>query len=406
MNKKCYFIDWLSVYCLQTCDFTQVVHPLFTDYKFELQKFHSRQFSHIWYVYDSCSNKIFEIESQPCSDIMNKLACIIKVSNETLYTYDAVSLLLEFMKAYGFVYKSLSRIDICCDLIRFDNQCTPQRLINRFLSTEWRHLHAKSYTLVGNNGNHLDHEYIRWGSRSSGLCVYMYNKSKEMRDKSPKKWIQDCWATNGLDYTKNDIWRIEFSIKGDAQYLTDRSEIVLEKFGDNIISKRSGEVIFRLSADYFLQREFVRETFLTYAKKYFVFVVSATDKNVTRMTKVQLFDNDKSITLLPARRESQTLFTLSDRMAVKRLFTIITKSNNQEAKDNAICGLKALLCQYESTNYRTDLLRYYYKLRKEAFAQDATGESYNKLRKEIRDEFIRYGLFTMSELMDMLAAVD
>lgn len=339
----------------------------------------------------------------PCSEIMHSRACIIKVANETLYTYDAVNLLLEFMKAYGFVYKSLSRIDICCDLIKFDNQCTPQRLINRFLSTEWRHLHAKTYTLVGNNGNHLDHEYIRWGSRSSGLCVYMYNKSKEMRDKSPKKWITDSWAVNGLDYTKHDIWRIEFSIKGDAQYLTDRSEVVLERFGDNLISKRSGEVIFRLSADYFLQREFVRETFLTYAKKYFVFVVSATDSNITRMTRVKLFNDDKSVTLLPAKRVSQTLFTLSDRMAVKRLFTIITKSANQEAKDNAICGLKALLCQYENTQYRTELIRYYHKLRKEVMPEDASGESYNKLRRELQKEFVNAGLFTMSELMNALA---
>lgn len=403
MSKKCFFIDWLSVYCHSTYDFTQVTHPLFLDYIFELQKFHSRQFSHIWYVLDASKQKIFEIESMPCSEIMHSRACIIKVANETLYTYDAVNLLLEFMKAYGFVYKSLSRIDICCDLIRFDNQCTPQRLINRFLSTEWRHLHAKTYTLVGNNGNHLDHEYIRWGSRSSGLCVYMYNKSKEMRDKSPKKWITDSWAVNGLDYTKSDIWRIEFSIKGDAQYLTDRSEVVVERFGDNLISKRSGEVIFRLHADYFLQREFVRETFLTYAKKYFVFVVSATDSNITRMTKVKLFDEDKSVTLLPAARISQSLFTLSDRMAVKRLFTIITSSSNTEAKNNAICGLKALLCQYENTQYRTELIRYYHKLRKEVMPEDASGESYNKLRKELQKEFIDAGLFTMSELMNALA---
>ena len=70
---------------------------------------------------------------------------------------------------------------------------------------------------------------MKFGSPTSNISYYLYNKSKELREVKNKPWIIDTWALNNLNNDK-DIWRLEFSIKKmkkDATNMDDGTNISL-----------------------------------------------------------------------------------------------------------------------------------------------------------------------------------
>lgn len=201
-------IDWLSV----GIDIANMQEP--HDFTFELKDYGTRQFKNIFVItYD---NKEFAtLCTTPHSTIIDKNFGLLKINNYFLYRDDCKYLIHNFLNQTQTKIKSFNRIDICCDFNEFAHNLTPTELINNFLSNTYKKKGQAKYKLIGEQQNEHIFEYLRFGSATSDISAYLYNKTKEFQDVKKKIYIEDIWKEKGFDINSN-IWRLEFSIKGCA----------------------------------------------------------------------------------------------------------------------------------------------------------------------------------------------
>ena len=135
-------------------------------------------------------------------------------------------------------------------------------------------------------------DYVRWGSRSSGVCTYLYNKSEELRSKHSKPWIKERWEKAGLNEEEGDVYRLEFSIQQKGMILTKKDR----KAG--MEAPKASDFI-RLTADMVATQEKLDTLFWSYAYKYFSFRLVGKQKYRKNMKRITLFDVNIVPELLP-----------------------------------------------------------------------------------------------------------
>ena len=286
-----------------------------------------------------------EIERNPYSlkqngGIFEPESCHIRLANRTLYQPNPVQQLTNFIIKYGYEYKGISRVDVCCDLTIFDNGMKPQDLANKYIKDKiwkvhqshiapntddgddtWRipiHLgaHGKE-TKTGRTWNSL-----KWGSPKSALSTKLYNKTLELETNTGKFYIKDTWVKAGLcdlqkvryeyrnpktkeieirskqisvvpgtainqeipieEAKKIDVWRVEFSMNSEGRKWID--------LGDNHIVD--------LSLNAFDNLDSLAATFFTCSEWLFCFIYAKwITKGATRLKertnrckKLQLFN--------------------------------------------------------------------------------------------------------------------
>lgn len=229
-------IDWLEVYCVEPLD-----TPLTADYfkeqgnDVEERKYGTPIYQEMFTIKRD-GRPYIEVRRNPYSKmsqggIMLDNACHIRLANETCYDENPIEQLRLFLMAYNYRYMSISRIDICLDFNSFDNGWSVDRFINSYMKS---HISKVNQTNVSCHGSDSwgcrSFNSLKWGSPSSPISTKLYNKTLEMKQGEDKSYIREWWTTSdaepseicnndkqcGLDLSK-DVWRIEFSIKSQAQ---------------------------------------------------------------------------------------------------------------------------------------------------------------------------------------------
>ena len=221
-NKvKCINLDWLSVYCLEPkgCAMNAAYFKAL-GWTVEEREYGTPQYREKFTLMNG-RHPFLEIERNPYSlkqngGIFEPESCHIRLANRTLYQPQPVQQLTNFIVKYGYEYKGISRVDVCCDLTIFDNGMKPQDLANKYMKDKiwkvhqshmapntddgddtWRikvHLgaHGKE-TKTGRTWNSL-----KWGSPKSALSTKLYNKTYELETNTGKFYIKDTWVKAGL----------------------------------------------------------------------------------------------------------------------------------------------------------------------------------------------------------------
>ena len=221
-NKvKCINLDWLSVYCLEPkgCVMNAAYYKKL-GWSVEEREYGTPQYREKFTLMNG-RHPFLEIERNPYSlkqngGIFEPESCHIRLANRTLYQPNPVQQLTNFIIKYGYEYKGISRVDVCCDLTIFDNGMKPQDLANKYIKDKiwkvhqshiapntddgddtWRipiHLgaHGKE-TKTGRTWNSL-----KWGSPKSALSTKLYNKTLELETNTGKFYIKDAWVKAGL----------------------------------------------------------------------------------------------------------------------------------------------------------------------------------------------------------------
>ena len=299
-------VDWLQLYCRNLNPADILLSDLYSGYyKFELQEKSTRQFSQLWYVYTENEDLYAELQTNPYSSIIDKQGCILKINNRELYKPNYINNLLLFMETHNIQHKCISRLDVCYDCNTFITGQKPRRLINSFLSKKILKNNQCAYTLQGSSKLINDYSYIRFGSRSSSVCSYMYDKTKELREVKDKPYIRELWRINGIDENQ-EVWRIEISIRADMQ---------------NLICLENGDIL-RLSPDAITTQIQVEDVFYTYAKQYFSFKINDGTKNKTRMKDLKLFNRLTEITRKPMRITTASDTTRSDKIFLNKIESV------------------------------------------------------------------------------------
>ena len=288
-------IDYLTLYVQLS------IRKKIDGFEFRVQKYNSKHFAKIAHIYLH-DIKVATIEYQPHSSILDSRSGLIKIENHILYQksmFHVIDLIMDYL---GAKVISISRLDICADFEKFNNNLEPKKLIKNFMTEKYLRNGRGKYTIIGNQKNVQDVEYLRFGSKSSAVNVYLYNKSIEMEDVKHKAHIAELWKQNDIGKDKQ-VWRLEVSLKSEAMTYVDDD---------------SGEY-FKLNLEHLKDNKFIKKLYYSLIQKYFEFRKNDGTKNKSRMKKVDLFDQDK-MTYKRIKITNEPDYTRRDKVLLKNMY--------------------------------------------------------------------------------------
>lgn len=295
-----YSIDWMQVYCLdliQGRDYESLKGGTIISNETNKYGYHT-QFTlcapHEYIVgYEWQQTVIYKnftvatIAAVPRDKNKDKRGCAIKLANPVLYTQGWYDLLKDIASAMRWQVHNITRVDLAADFNYFLNGLYPETFIRKYIFKG-----GDGFVRVGGNKYTLNGEReivrsnlntIRWGSRQSGVSVYLYNKSLELEQKKDKPWIRYAWEKAGI--ADKTVWRVEFSISNQGCDMRDISNGLLHT----------------LFIDDLNLQDAVRQYWCVFAKKYFHFKVVKRGGAVRKkdMQDAELLPMDEELRLKP-----------------------------------------------------------------------------------------------------------
>lgn len=315
--KRCINIDWLEVHCLEPLLQPQHDAEYFQHmgYKVKVRDYGTPQYSQMFTIYEN-EIPFVEIRRAPYSikskgGIFDERSCHIRLSNVYCYEVSPIDKLRAFLVAHNYTYKTVSRIDICCDFNRFDDGGDPQEFIKQYMRGDISKVNQNRLSAFGRDtwadGRIINS--LKWGSDRSPNTTKLYNKSQEMREAHDKPYIRQRWTEAGLDLSR-DVWRIEFSLTSQFQTLK---------------HKKNGEILKKSLSAYDNPQKMLIQFFYMYSK-YFDFrhVEITRNGNIKPKYKcqkrmcLQYYGSD--VVFTPCRNITQTKQpNRTDKILVKRL---------------------------------------------------------------------------------------
>lgn len=152
----------------------------------------------------------------------------VRLSN--MYCYDAspVDLMCEFLSRERYDIKKIYRIDIFCDFEIFDSGDIPAKVVRRIVNHTYSKVNQSQRRVSGQDTwTECFDNWISWGKKGSMVSTKIYDKTKELRETGMHKpYIVELWRKFGYiddvsslsrDGHEVQMWRLEFSIKGNAK---------------------------------------------------------------------------------------------------------------------------------------------------------------------------------------------
>lgn len=290
-------IDWLQIYA----DVSLLKYS--DEYEAKILDYGTKNFEILEEVY--LQGSLFcSVQRKPRSEIIKSHTAVIKFENSLLYFADAETIIATFLRECDIHLLSITRIDLAVDFKKFKNGLLPQSLIKGFMKEKFLKNGRGKYTLIGSQKNVLDVSYLRFGTKSSDVNVYLYNKSLEMKEKVYKPYIAERWKQ--LEGSPlQDVWRLEFSLTAKAT---------------TFIDEQTGE-IQTITLNTFSNTKQQKEIISALEKRYFEFKVNDGQKNKTRMKRLLLLDLEQTTftnRYLPAGSDIYK----RDKILMKNLYTL------------------------------------------------------------------------------------
>lgn len=154
-------------------------------------------------------NKLMTLLWEPISSLFKKDLVLVEFANATLYDGSFIDL-MNWLKAEGFVFNNVSRIDYCFDF----NRSSEHEIIMNGLDRNAFHVKRskRSASFRAQSGKVREIVQMCWGSKESSIRIKLYDKVRELREASDKPYIRNCWVKAGLGQV--NVWRWEVSLTG------------------------------------------------------------------------------------------------------------------------------------------------------------------------------------------------
>lgn len=330
LPRSSYSVDWLQVFCLRplgnSMEWNEKVSPrsdkngIHRSYKLmgakEYIQGYEQQRTVIWNKYT-----IATVAWSPTDKRKRTEGCAIKMANPTLYCADWYFLLMDVLAVLEWHPHNLTRCDLAVDLNYFIGGLLPSTFIRKYIcknnSSFIRH-GSNKWALYGRKEMRATvFDSIRWGSRSSGVSVYLYNKSKELREVKDKPWIRAAWKKAELSSTL-DVWRVEISITSQG--------LGLKSLADGMFHT--------LFIDDIAKPEYLQEIFLTFASHYFKFFrTDPTAKRKRDLKEVQLLPRTKEQVYKPTSLYEYVNSGRTEKVVSNKLFDIVEYLQKRDFAD-------------------------------------------------------------------------
>lgn len=354
MEKYCISVDWLQVYCLNNLsDVPQSGYGLCRAFTSEKLDRVTPLWTEVFMIkYDGL--EVAEYCRFPRSSAMDPKGCTIKLHNRVLYSAQFIELLKQIIAFLDVQYVGVTRLDLCYDC----NWLHGHRSVHDFLFQYFVHAPYCSGHIIRNGSRRVQINAtrtvtgattisaMRWGSKSSAVGVYCYNKSLELLEVHDKPWIRAAWNKAGLinsydakgwnslddrekqkciDRGKTDgyiimpVWRFEISIKSE---------------GRDIINLGTGQ-LFRIDLSYLTTQEYIEKLFYVYARKYFDFRESTGQSEIRNYPKMCIFEVSGNTELKPVKINKCADTGRTEKIAANRLRKLAATYSDLTTQDLA-----------------------------------------------------------------------
>nr|CRY95353.1 hypothetical protein [uncultured prokaryote] len=282
----------------------------FGNYEFIRNEYGTKFFTYSYDIKER-GRSIATMICRPRAKFIDDKVATIKIANYILYAETAYKIIDKLLMSLPVKVKGITRIDIACDLLTFENDYRPHKFIKDFVGKDKdddgyiHHYGSKEFAIFGdkNLNSNSKFNYIRFGSRKSNVQCYIYNKSKELREIKDKPYIRDVWALNNLIVDKKDVWRVEISIK--AQ-------------GLKVLDKETGQM-YRIDSDYISRQSNIEAIFYAYADKYLHFGIKNGQKRAKDYNRLVLIKAEGNVPYRPYNPSTQKNSGRTEKIIIKRL---------------------------------------------------------------------------------------
>lgn len=230
---KCINLDWLEVFCIENgCFDAKYFQRL--GWCVNEREYGTPLYREMFTLVNEHGKPFLEIRRNPYSlkengGIFEKGSCHIRLANRTLYTYNPIQQLQEFLIKYKYTFKGITRIDIACDQLVFDNGMNPEKLIADYMEGSiLKNRNSRINVHGSEKADGRNWNSIKWGAASSPLSTKIYDKTLELKEASDKLYIKDSWVKAGLC----DLQKVVYEYKDKKTGTTEkRSKMVIVKAG-------------------------------------------------------------------------------------------------------------------------------------------------------------------------------
>lgn len=329
--KKTLNIDWLSIYCTEQLNDVGMQNEILRDtesgvpfalststtLEWQEADYGTKQFERSGHVVNRITHdKLAHVQIRKRKGITlpDPNACIVKFANSLLYSIKLEEAVRNVLTDCCIYFKNISRLDLALDFNYFYNDkegkenYDPEQFIRDYME-------GKIRRVIRNRANgavHFEQDQhssrfrfssIQFGSKTSDVNCYLYNKTKELDEVKDKPHIRQAWQEAGLDLSK-DVWRLEFSLSSKALHFMDDT----------------GQV-YDFSNIKTLDMKTCSDLFWSLVGHYFQFVDPDDGQdNTTRKKRIDLFDERCTIKRRSLRLHYST--GIPEKVLLKRLYQL------------------------------------------------------------------------------------
>jgi hypothetical protein len=293
-------IDWLQASCQRS---PEISPKKLLGLKLKKLPYQTRHFALVEEVYHN-GKAIAVLVSKPHSPIIPPNTVQIKMLNSWLYRNNIFQEFNTILQNLHLKFMNFSRIDFYCDFQNFKNNLNPETLIKGFLKNIYKKAGRGKFAVQGNNGEEINFQYLRFGTGSSPVRVYLYNKSDEMKEVKKKPHIEETWEKANFDKAKS-TWRLEVSINSAAK---------------DAVKMDTGE-IYSLKDLQIVHNTIAVDFFKLLVEKYFCWYHNSGQRVVSRNKRLHLFKWQASkMRYISVRKNEES--NRSDKIFLKKLASL------------------------------------------------------------------------------------
>lgn len=228
---RCINLDWLEVFCFEIGEPHDADFFRRAGFVVDEREYGTRIYNQMFTLMGEDGHPLLEVRRSPKSLLMPQQATHLRLVNRSCYFDNAAEVMALFIERYDYKFQRISRVDICLDFVRFDDNTLPRVFMQRYMRGKFSKINQANIRAHGSdNWTGRVWNSVSWGSPSSMIGTKFYNKTLELYDPKTdsfgKPYIRHAWFEAGLidnidrctlDGVEQEIWRVEFSIKSSVK---------------------------------------------------------------------------------------------------------------------------------------------------------------------------------------------
>lgn len=224
---RCVNIDWLEVFVFEVGEPHDEAYFQKKGFVTHAREYGTRIYKEMFVLDGSDGHAFIEVRRNPKNPLLPGNACHLRFVNRSCYFEHAADIMSQFLDRYGYDFQRISRIDICMDFTRFDDNTLPRIFMQRYMRGKFSKINqANIHSHGSDRWTGRVWNSVSWGSPTSMISTKFYNKTLELYDPRTdsygKPYIRQSWLEAGLIDDLNrctlhgvqqEVWRIEFAIR-------------------------------------------------------------------------------------------------------------------------------------------------------------------------------------------------